>query len=348
VELTEVPLPDELGPDEALLAVEACGMCGTDYEQYQGSLDIAHPYIAGHEFVGRLAAIGPDASARWGLGAGARVAVESIVSCRRCRECRAGRPLHCRERLIYGLTPLARSPGLLGGYAEYVVLQPNTEVYPVAEHLSPEDAVLFNPLGAGFDWTCRVGGTGVDDRVLIIGPGQRGQCCIVAAREAGASQIIVAGRGRRPWKLDVARSLGATDVVDTDATPLVDAVRELTGGEMVDGVIETASLATRPVADAVNSVRAEGTVVFAGLKASGGDLGAVYNTIMRNGIVVRGAFSVSDWAKRKAIEWLSTTDRPLHRLHTHTLAIDELDRAFRVLGGEIAGDDGLHITVVPA
>src|SRR5204862_5817727 len=112
------------------------------------------------------------------------------------------RALHGRDRLIYGLTPLARAPGLLGGYAQHVVLQPNTDVYPLPDHLSPEDAVLFNPLGAGFDWTCRVGGTRVGDSVLIIGPGQRGQCCVVAAAEAGASRIIVAGRGRRPWKFD--------------------------------------------------------------------------------------------------------------------------------------------------
>ncbi|MCU1345212.1 MAG: Threonine dehydrogenase, partial [Acidimicrobiia bacterium] len=309
---------------------------------------IGYPYIAGHEIVGRLVKIGAVAAARWKVAEGARVAIESIVACGRCAGCRAGRGLHCDQRLIYGLTPAAHAPGLLGGYAQYLVLQGNTEVYPLPDHLSVQDAVLFNPLGSGFDWACRAAGTQVGDTVLIIGPGQRGLCSVLAAREAGASRIIVAGRGRRPWKLALALELGASEVVNTSELSLVDAVREMTNGEWIDRVIDTSPLATDTVLEAIRCVRPEGTVVLAGFKEEGGDLGAASNAIMEKAATVKGVFSVSDWAKRQAIKSLSAARYPVSKLHSHTFTIDELDQAFRTLGGEIDGDDALHITVVPS
>jgi threonine dehydrogenase-like Zn-dependent dehydrogenase len=348
VEVVTMSIPEELGPDEALLEVEANGMCGTDYEQFTGKIPIGYPYVAGHEIVGRLVKIGPVAAARWKLAEGARVAIESIVSCGRCESCKTGRSLFCDQRLIYGLTPAAHGPGLLGGYAQHVVLQANTEVYPLPDHLSVQDAVLFNPLGSGFDWACRAAGTQVGDSVLIIGPGQRGLCSVLAAKEAGASRIIVAGRGKRPWKLALAQELGATDVVNTDEHSLVDAIREMTNGEWIDRVIDTSPLATAPVVEAIQCVRPEGTVVLAGFKDGGGDLGAAANLIVDKAATVRGVFSVSDWAKRQAIKSLSAARYPVSRLHSHTFTIDELDRAFRTLGGEIEGDDALHITVTPS
>lgn len=347
VEVRSLPVPDEIGPDECLLAVEATGMCGTDYEQYIGHIPIPYPYIAGHEIVGRIARIGDVAAARWKLGEGARVAVESIVACGRCTNCKTGKPLFCDQRLIYGLTPASRAPGLLGGYAEYVVLQANTDVYPLPDHLTPQDAVLFNPLGSGFDWACRAAGTQVGDTMLIIGPGQRGLCSVLAAKEAGASRIIVAGRGRRPWKLDLALELGATDVINTDQVSLVDAVREMTNGEWIDRVVDTSPNATSPVLEAIECVRPEGTVVLAGVKEAGGDLGAAANAIMAKAATVRGVFSVSDWAKRQAIKSLSAARYPVEKLHSHTFSIDDLDEAFRVLGAEVEGNDAMHITVLP-
>jgi threonine dehydrogenase-like Zn-dependent dehydrogenase len=206
---------------------------------------------------------------------------------------------------------------------------------------------LFNPLGSGFDWACRAAETRVGDSVLIIGPGQRGLCSVLAAREAGASRVIVAGRGRRPWKLDLARDLGATDVINTDEVSLVDAVREMTNGEWIDRVIDTSPMATAPVLEAIECVRPEGTVVLAGMKEPGGDLGAAANAIMAKAATVRGVFSVSDWAKRQAIKCLSATRYPVDRLHTHTLPIDELAKACTILGGEIEGNDALHITITP-
>ena len=78
------PLP-EIGADDGLLRIEACGLCGTDHEQYTGAIPFNAPFVPGHEAVGVIEAIGPAAAARWGVAAGDRVAVEVFLSCRSCR-----------------------------------------------------------------------------------------------------------------------------------------------------------------------------------------------------------------------------------------------------------------------
>ena len=348
IELQALALPERLGDDEAVLAVEANGMCGTDWEQYKGSLasSAAFPVIPGHETVGRIERIGPVAAARWRLAEGDRVAVESTVPCGSCPNCRAGRWLFCSHRLIYGLTTVANAPALSGGYAEYLILRPNSMVYPMPEHLSSEDAVFFNPLGAGFDWAVRIAGTKVGDTIVIMGPGQRGLACVVAAREAGAGRIIVAGRSLRPWKLDMALQLGATHVVRTDQQSLPEAVAEITDGALADCAVDTTPAAVQPVVDALDAVRAEGTVVLSAAKSPDAIPG-LSAKVMAKALTVKGAYSVSEWAKRQAIRVLSEGRHDLSPLHTHPFRIDDLHRAMRILGGEVPGEEALHITVTP-
>ena len=240
IELQRLLVPDELGDDEALLAIEATGMCGTDWDQYRGLLAgvVPFPAIPGHETIGRIVSCGDTASKRWGLAPGARVAVESTVPCGACPPSAAGQWLFCGQRLIYGLTSVANEPGLSGGFAEYMVLRANSRVYPLPDHLTTEDAVFFNPLGAGFsDWGVRTAGTEPGDTIVIFGPGQRGLSCVVAARHAGAACIVVVGRHRSHWKLELARSLGATHTIDSETDSVTRAVRAATDGRMADRVM---------------------------------------------------------------------------------------------------------------
>ena len=92
----EFALPD-VGDDDALLRVEACGLCGTDHEQYSGQLHPGHPFVPGHEAVGVIEEIGPAAEQRWGVTRGQRVAVEVFQSCRECDACRSGGYRRCER-----------------------------------------------------------------------------------------------------------------------------------------------------------------------------------------------------------------------------------------------------------
>ena len=118
----------EIGADDALLRVEACGLCGTDHEQYTGRMKIGFAFVPGHETVGTIERIGPVASERWGVEAGDRVAVEVFQSCRTCDPCRTGEYRRCVRhgvRTMYGCVPVDTSPALWGGYATHQYLGPD-------------------------------------------------------------------------------------------------------------------------------------------------------------------------------------------------------------------------------
>ncbi len=221
VRMGTLPVPDELGVGEALLRVEGNGICRSDYEQYTGELArmgiSGFPVVAGHETVGRIEWIGDAAAAAWEVGIGDRVAVEAFVACGACRPCRLGRRKYCSRRFLYGYEPATETTGLFGGFGEYMVLRPGTLVHRMSPALDIQDAVLFNPLGAGFAWVQRAG-TATGDTVVVFGPGQRGLGCVMAAAEAGARTIIVTGLERDHHKLALAQRLGAHHVIDVAAS----------------------------------------------------------------------------------------------------------------------------------
>jgi threonine dehydrogenase-like Zn-dependent dehydrogenase len=147
-----------IAEDEGLVRIEATGVCGTDYEWFRGDLPISYPVILGHEPLGIIEAIGPEASRRWGVNVGDRVAVRSQYTCGRCEACYEGQGKACPNGGGFGSTTLERNPGLWGGYAEYLYLPPGAVVYPMAKTIPAEVAVMFNPLGAGFAWAVNAPG----------------------------------------------------------------------------------------------------------------------------------------------------------------------------------------------
>ena len=134
----EFPKP-EVGDDDALLQVEACGLCGTDHEQWSGVLPAALPMIPGHETVGTITEIGPVAAARWGVGVGDRVAIECFQSCMACAACLGGRARVCEQRgmYCYGQLPTNVPPALWGGYSEVQYLAPGTLLQRISPSVDP-------------------------------------------------------------------------------------------------------------------------------------------------------------------------------------------------------------------
>src|SRR5688572_19707951 len=229
LEPRELPLP-AIDADTALLRVEACGICGSDYEQYEGVLRTPMPAVPGHEPLGTIAAIGDRAALRWGVDVGDRVAVETMLSCRFCAPCLGGRYHLCERRRIYSYIPLDVAPGLWGAYAEYLYLDASAILHRIDRSLPASTAVLFNPLGAGFRWAVEVPEPKPGDVVLVLGSGQRGLASVIAARIAGAAKIIVTGRAVDEKKLTLARELGADHTLVADQEDVRQRVVELTDG----------------------------------------------------------------------------------------------------------------------
>jgi threonine dehydrogenase-like Zn-dependent dehydrogenase len=342
------------GADGALLRVEACGICGSDVEQYKGSMGTRGlPMIPGHEPLGIIEEITPETAARWGVSAGDRVAVEILIPCRSCDLCLAGQYMQCKNRAGShgGYNPPERGLGLYGGYAEYMHLHPNSIVHRMDPSLPAEIAVMYNPLGAGVRWALQYGGVHLGSTVAVLGAGQRGLAAILAAKYVGAGLIIATGLARDARKLELAKEFGADHVINVEEEDTVARVRELTGGDGVDVVLDLTPHALSPIIDAIDAVRWGGTIVLAGLKGrddSGPRKTAIPTDVLINkALTVKGAFSVDAAAYTDAIKLIESGKFPLEKMQTHKFGLDDVEHAIQLLAGEVPGADGIHVAIMP-
>ncbi len=346
IEPRDLELP-EIHADDMLLRVEACGICGSDYEQYQGALRVPFPVVPGHEPLGIVEAIGDIAARRWGVDVGDRVAVETMLPCKFCVQCLRGRYHLCQTRRIYSYIPLSEEPGLWGAYAEYMYVAPNSIVHKVSKSLPPEIAVLFNPIGAGFRWAVEIPDTQPGDTVVILGPGQRGLASVVACREVGAGDIIVTGLEADAAKFDVARTFGANHTIDVENENARARISELTDGQGADVVVDVSAYATEPVAAALDYVKPGGTVVLAGVKGFKPIPDFISDKIVMKEISVRGAIGVTSTGYTAAIRLIESGKVPLAEMHTHDFKLRDAELAIRTLAREIPGDESIHSCLIP-
>lgn len=346
LERRDIPIPP-IDDDSAILKIEACGICGSDYEQFEGVLRVPMPVVPGHEPLGTIAAIGDRAARRWKVDVGDRVAVETMLSCHACDICLGGRYHLCDQRQIYSYIPLNTEHGLWGAYAQYMWLAPNALIHKIDKKLPASLAVMFNPLAAGFRWAVEVPETKIGDTVLVLGPGQRGLASVVAARRAGAGKIIVTGRAADARKLEVARILGADHTIDVDNEPALERVRAYTGGRGADVVVEVTSYATAPVREALDFVRPGGTIVLAGVKGFKPVDSFVSDLIVLKEISIKGVIGVTSSGYRKAIDLIESGSAALEWMHTHDFPLEDAELAIRTLAREVPGEESIHSCLIP-
>jgi threonine dehydrogenase-like Zn-dependent dehydrogenase len=346
IEVREFALP-LIGADDAILRVEVCGMCGTDLDQFQGAYS-SYPTIPGHEPVGIVEEIGERARLRWGANVGDRVAVFPRFGCGECGQCAAGRTRECPRYGLYGFTGADRPPGLWGGYADHLYLAPGTVLRRFPPAIAASEAVLFNPLGAGYKWAVGVPGTHPGDDVVIFGSGQRGLACLVAAREAGARSVTVTGLSRDAHKLALALELGADAAVDVETDDVSDVVAELTAGKGARVVVDTTPHATGPIVDAVRVAAKSGTVVLAGLKGTNTLDRLAPDDIVNKELTLVGVRGADDDAFEMAAQLIESRRYPLHRLHTHSFALEQVELALDVLAGRVPGEQPVNVTIDPS
>lgn len=259
IRIEEVPVP-ALEPGEVLVRVGACGICGTDLKivagVYKGSWPPALPFIQGHEWAGTVAALGVGVT---GLQVGDRVAAENHKGCGTCANCRRGR---------YNLCEVARSKGKAyklyghsaqGAFADYAA-RPAALLHKLPDAISFEEGTIVNQgaLGLHAIRRCRIE---PGDTVAVIGPGLVGLITVQLAKVVGATRVMLAGRGPR---LELAKELGADDVVDISKTDPVDGIRALTNGRGADCAFECAG-APESVVASINCVKRGGRVALVGL-----------------------------------------------------------------------------------
>jgi len=341
-----------IGLDDALLRIEACGICGSDYEQYEGAQPqhedyTPYPVIPGHEPLGIIEEIGARARARWGVAEGDRVAVRSGYGCGHCEACARWEPRHCPKRGgTYGYTDVGKPPYIWGGYAEHMYLSPYSVVKKMDPKIPAGVAVMFNPLAAGLSWAASVPGTKAGDRVVILGAGQRGLCSVIAARAAGARQVVITGLSRDAQKLALARELGADAVVDVEREDVVTRVREVTGGG-AEVVVDTTPYAPRSLNDAVAIAVRKGRIVVAGLKGLRPTHDLQVDEVIYKELTIRGVLSMPVDETFRAIELIESGRYPFDKMHTLSFPLEQAEDAIHALAGHVPGVNPIHLAIVP-
>ena len=320
----------------AVLRIEACGLCGTDHEQYSGHLAAPFSFIPGHEIVGVIEEIGSDAAARWNVNAGDRVAVEVFRSCRECEQCLSGEYRRCARNglaTMFGFVDAEVEPSLWGGYASHLHLPADSMLLPIPDSLDPILATVFNPLGAGIRWGATIPGTKEGDVVVVLGPGIRGMCAAVAAKEAGASFVAMTGLGERDRaRLDVARQFGVDLTIDVAVDDPVAALRKATG-DLANVVVDVTAKAPAAFAQAISLARTGATVVVAGTRGGGGAPGFDPDQVVYKELTIRGSLGVDYPAYQAAIDLLVTGRWPFESLSREVVGFDGLSGLLDVLSG---------------
>ena len=264
VEMTEVVVPDP-GPGEAVVEIQACGVCHTDLHYREGGINDEFPFLLGHEAAGLVAEAGPGVD---DVAPGDFVILNWRAVCGQCRSCRRGKSHICFDtHNAVGKMTLADgsvlSPALgIGAFADYTLVAAGqcTKVNPEA---SPAAAGLLGcGVMAGIGAAVNTGEVGRGDSVAVFGCGGVGDGAVAGANLAGASIIIAVDIDDR--KLEWAKGFGATHTVNSAQTDPVEAIRELTGGNGVDVAIEAIGL-PKTYRQAFEARDLAGTVVLVGV-----------------------------------------------------------------------------------
>ena len=357
-ELREVPLP-EIGPDAGLLRVVASGICGSDWGKYTSDKFV--PCILGHEIVGTIEKLGPIARARWGVEEGDYVALEEYLPCGHCEYCRNGEYRSCMETdqnnpngVRYGSTKLSVFPGLYGGYSQFLYLHPRTVFHRLPNNVPPHLGAMALPLGNGFQWTFLDAGIGPGKTLVVLGPGQQGCGCVVAAKTAGAENIVVIGLARDQHRFEIAKRLGATHAIAIDSEDVRARLRDITGGLMADVVIDASSAGPEIVNAGISLLRKRGRMLCTAMKKAAAPLDL--DRLIRYQAELRGVRGHSYQSVELAIRAIASGQHPLELISTHVLGLDAVDHALKLVGGEARGDStngvqstpgSIHITIEP-
>ena len=347
-EVREFDIPD-IPIDAGLLKIEAAGICGSDWNNYKKNKT---PRIMGHENIAFVEQLGSLAAKNFKLKEGDRIALEEYIPCGQCSYCRSGDFRLCQQTeargqadsvIRYGSSPISLGPKLWGGYSQFMYLHPQAVVHRVKDNVPARHLAMSIPMSNGVQWVQFECGLKMGQSILIQGPGQQGLAAVMTAKHLGARLIIVSGLARDKDRLEKAKKFGAHVTINVEEEDLVQRVRDLTGGEGVDAVLDVAG-GPNTLVDGIKLVRKSGTVVF----ASGGII-ANFPAVDMNAkrVTLKAARGHSYQAVETAIELISSGQYPVDLMATHEFALDEVDLAIRSIGGQ--GCEGaIHVSVIPS
>jgi L-iditol 2-dehydrogenase len=254
LEIADFPQPQP-GPNEVLIRVAACGICGSDVHGFDGTSGRRiPPIVMGHEAAGVVAATGTGVTR---FKAGDRVTFDSTVYCGECAFCRRGEVNLCDRREVIGVS--CGEYRRHGAFAEYIAV-PERILYHLPATMSFTEAAMLEAVSVALH-AVRVTGSFEGQTALIIGAGMIGLLTIQAARAAGAARVLIADIDAT--RLNLARSIGVDEALELSGEQLTRAILERIGGFGADVVLEAVGR-SETIATAIDCVRKGGTVTLIG------------------------------------------------------------------------------------
>ena len=314
--MEEQPVP-EIGPNDVLIRITKTAICGTDIHIYNwdewSQRTVPVPLTVGHEFAGHVAQVGSHVQ---GFQVGDRVSGEGHITCGHCRNCRAGKRHLCRNTVGVGVT----RPG---AFAEYLSL-PAVNAFKLPSSIPDEIAAYLDPLGNATHTTLSFEMVGED--VLITGAGPIGIMAAAIARHVGARHIVVTDVN--PYRLELARKMGATRAVDVRRENLHEVQHEIGMTEGFDVGLEMSG-SGQAFRDLLDNMNHGGRVAILGIPPS--DTTIDWNQVIFKGLVLKGIYGremFETWYKMASMLQSGLDVSPLL---THRLPVERFEEGFAVM-----------------
>ncbi|MFZ4288061.1 L-idonate 5-dehydrogenase [Variovorax sp. HJSM1_2] len=275
----EVPTA-AVGPRQLKVRVTRGGICGSDLHYYQhggfGTVRVVEPMVLGHEIAGVIEDVGPDNSA---FKVGQRIAVSPSWPCGQCRYCQMGLQNHCLDMRYFGSA--MRRPHVQGAFRQEIVVEAH-QAHLLSDDITDGEGAMAEPFAVALHAVQRAGPL-LGKKVLVTGCGPIGALLVIAARRAGAAQIVVTDMGDFP--LRKAKQVGADEAINIATQP--EQLAKYSADKGSFDVLLEASGNDRALRGAFDVLRPRGVIVQVGL---GGEMSLPINTIVAKEFDLRGAF----------------------------------------------------------
>lgn len=319
---TEVEMP-EVGPNDLLIQIKKTAICGTDIHIFKwdewSQKTVPVPMVVGHEYMGVVVGMGSEVR---GFTKGDRVSGEGHITCGYCRNCRAGRVHLCRNTIGVGVNRQ-------GSFAEYLSI-PAFNAFKLPANIPDNIAAIFDPFGNAVHTALSFDLVGED--VLITGAGPIGIMAAAVARHVGARHVVVTDVN--PFRLELAKKMGATRVVDVSKENLTDVMQELGMSEGFDVGLEMSGVpsAVTSMFDAMNH---GGKVAMLGIPPP--NMNVDWSKVIFKGLVIKGIYGREMFETWYKMASLIQSGLDLTPMITHEMPMKDFQTGFEIMASGQSG-----------
>ncbi len=320
--LTDVPVP-EVGPNDLLIKIRKTAICGTDMHIYNwdawSQKTIPVPMVVGHEYVGTVESMGSEVR---GFSEGDRVSGEGHITCGHCRNCRAGRRHLCRNTEGVGVNRA-------GAFAEYLVI-PAFNAFKIPDNISDDLAAIFDPFGNAVHTTLAFDLVGED--VLITGAGPIGIMAAAVAKHVGARHVVITDIN--PYRLELAKKMGATRAVNVAETDLEAVMQELGMTEGFDIGLEMSGV-PQALQSMLQTMNHGGKIAMLGIPPN--EVAIDWDQVIFKGLTIKGIYGREMFETWYKMASLIQSGLDLTPIITHRMSVEEYSSGFATMQSGASG-----------